>query len=377
MKVAIVGDYPLNLKKISGGVSVVISNLVEGLRKLNGMEIHIITCKDQVKKSYTISEKPVEIHYFPEQKRFGNITSNVLDTWRIKRKIEEIKPQIIHCFEQSKYSYASLQTNFPTIMEITMLVSEEAKFSKGLIGRVRVNRIAFIERFCLKRAKDIIIISPYVKEKIREKTKASFHYRPNPIKNEYFMLENSEEEKVLLFAGRVVESKGIHILLQALTKVKSLIQDINLKIAGKIVNKVYFNFLTDYIEKNDLTENVQFLGLLSERQLLNEYAKCSIFVMPSFHETFCNTVAQSMAAGKPVVASRVGGVASYLKDGETGFIVEPGDAQKFGDKVIELLSNKDLRNNMGKKGREYASRFKIDNVARQNHRIYEIVVNKK
>ena len=130
MKIAIVGKYPLDTNKISGGVANVNYNLVEGLRKLNNLEIHVITCGSEVKKAQTVFNESIKIHYLPGQKRFGSITLDVLDRYWIRRKIKEIKPDIIHSHDQGKYTYTALRTNYPTVVTISTIALEVQLESK-------------------------------------------------------------------------------------------------------------------------------------------------------------------------------------------------------------------------------------------------------
>lgn len=81
-------------------------------------------------------------------------------------------------------------------------------------------------------------------------------------------------------------------------------------------------------------------------------------------------VIESMAAGKPVVATRVGGVPDLVEDGRSGFIVEPGDVAGFARCIVELLTDKDLRRRMGQRSRQLAERFRLETVAGKYRQLY-------
>lgn len=377
MRVAFLGKYPLNLDKMSGGLVNMNYNLVEGLRKLNNLELHVITCESQVKQACTVFNKSARIHYLPGQKRFGNITLSIPDVHKLKTKIKEIKPDIIHSQDQDKYAHAALQTNYPAVVSICSIVSESYKFKKNPIDCLRKIANAYTEMHCLKRAKDIIIASPYLKSMISSKTKADLHYIPNPVKDDFFKLKSKEQKNRILSAARVIPLKGIHILLEAINLAKKKNPDIRLFIAGAVENVGYYNKLKNFVALCDLGKNVKFLGLLNESELMDEYAKCSVFVSASFSETFSIVTAQALAAGKPVIASRVGGIPSLITEGKTGFLVPSGDAQNLAEKIVMLLENDDLRKDLGKEGRKQAfRRFKIEIIARELHRVYQIVAER-
>lgn len=86
------------------------------------------------------------------------------------------------------------------------------------------------------------------------------------------------------------------------------------------------------------------------------------------------TIIEAMAAGKPVVATRVGGVPDLVEDGHSGFIVEPGDVEGMARCILELLTSLDARRNMGRRARQLAERFRLETVAAQYRQLYYEVV---
>jgi glycosyltransferase involved in cell wall biosynthesis len=115
----------------------------------------------------------------------------------------------------------------------------------------------------------------------------------------------------------------------------------------------------------DVSEKVTFHGLVRHRaQLIEHYYAGDIFVLPSIcNDSFGIPVVEAMAAGSPVVASRSGGVVETVKDRETGYIVEKNDPQQLAYTLLKLLEDDELREKMGRAGRERAmSKFTWDMV---------------
>jgi glycosyltransferase involved in cell wall biosynthesis len=81
-------------------------------------------------------------------------------------------------------------------------------------------------------------------------------------------------------------------------------------------------------------------------------------------------VIEAMAAGKPVVATRVGGVPNLVDDGGSGFLVQPDDVASFAQSVADLLADKDLRHRMGQRARKLAERFRTQTVASRYRDLY-------
>jgi glycosyltransferase involved in cell wall biosynthesis len=100
---------------------------------------------------------------------------------------------------------------------------------------------------------------------------------------------------------------------------------------------------------------VSFAGLVSRHQLIKFYQNASVFVFPSvWNEPFGMPIIEAMAAGLPVVATVSGGITEIVKNGETGLLVERGDASALAEAILRFLSDEDLRNSMAKASRKRA-----------------------
>jgi glycosyltransferase involved in cell wall biosynthesis len=101
-------------------------------------------------------------------------------------------------------------------------------------------------------------------------------------------------------------------------------------------------------------------------------ALSDIAVLPSLKEAAGGAVLEAMAAGKPVVASRVGGIPESVVDGTTGFLVPPGDSEALSRSIIRLLDDPPLRQQFGKAGRERVeAKFSIEGMVQQYEALYQ------
>ena len=109
------------------------------------------------------------------------------------------------------------------------------------------------------------------------------------------------------------------------------------------------------------------------------YQQTDIAVVPSLlYESFSYTCAQAMAAGVPVVASRIGGIPETVDDGINGILVEPENAEALAAAIIKLAKDDVLRKKTGNKGREKAERsFDIRKISLQFIRLAEAVIKEK
>src|SRR6185295_6149285 len=103
------------------------------------------------------------------------------------------------------------------------------------------------------------------------------------------------------------------------------------------------------------------------------YEGADLCVVPALqYESFSYTCAQAMAAGKPVVATRIGGMSETLGDGLAGVLVDPNDPTQLAQAIVDLLKDNDKRQLMGQAGREKAAReFEPAAVAQRNLEVYE------
>ncbi len=168
-----------------------------------------------------------------------------------------------------------------------------------------------------------------------------------------------ENKTVILFAGRLSENKGVDRLIRALPQLSNTFKDLALVIVGS--NWFSQNNVTDYVayvraiaKKQDVP--VITTGFVSPFEIHNWFAVADIFVCTSlWQEPLARVHYEAMAAGLPIVTTARGGNPEVIIPGENGFIVEnPEDPSEFAAKITEILSNKSLMNNMGRKGRELA-----------------------
>lgn len=135
--------------------------------------------------------------------------------------------------------------------------------------------------------------------------------------------------------------------------------------------------LKSKVSISKLKDRVMFTGV--RRDALDLMNAMDVGVLSSHYEGCPNVVMEFMACLKPVVASDVGGCKELIMDGETGFIVPENDPKALAERIIELLGNKDLRQQMGQKGRvRIEAHFTSQEMARKTEKLYvELLENKK
>jgi len=179
---------------------------------------------------------------------------------------------------------------------------------------------------------------------------------------------------VLLNVARLsIPQKDQLTLLRALPILGKEFPDARLLLVGEGKDR---STIESEIESLGLGEVVSLLG--SRQDIGTVMAVCDIFVFPSRYEGFGIAVAEAMAAGKPVVASRVAPLTELIQDGESGYLVEPGNPEAFASAVAKLAGNRGLAQAMGRRGQNVArENFDIERCARDWQRVYRTVVEGK
>jgi len=119
-----------------------------------------------------------------------------------------------------------------------------------------------------------------------------------------------------------------------------------------------------------LDGRVRFLGAQPQRRLRYFYVAAEATVMPSYYESFGMVALEAMACGSPVVASRVGGLTTTVKDGVTGYLVPEGDAAALADRLERLLHDPKTRARLGRAAVRWAADHRWPCVAEAVCRLY-------
>jgi glycosyltransferase involved in cell wall biosynthesis len=127
-----------------------------------------------------------------------------------------------------------------------------------------------------------------------------------------------------------------------------------LLIVGPESDVDYARRVHDRVNALGLDDSIDIVGPVGNERMRREIANARAVVLFSRQENAPTILAQAMAAGKPVVASRVGGVPEMVDDGETGFLVESDDEATLADRIVKLLVDQELCMRFGRRAHEVA-----------------------
>jgi glycosyltransferase involved in cell wall biosynthesis len=371
VKVVLFGPYPVDPQYTSGGVEKVMSNMVRGLRGREGLELHVVSLS-AVGRESTVQDGDVVIHHVPRQRRFSLPTFRIMSVLRARRTIRRIDPDLVHCQESGQESYIASGLPYPTVATIHAIFKNEGVHYPGIKARFRYWQFETLAKLAQRGIDVYVPSSIYARDALTEVGDKLAEVVENPIESGYFEVPDAPVPGRVLFAGTIYPRKGIEVLIDAAAQLRDQGVPFQIHITGIVSDKDYHARLHEQVKTLGLEDRVIFRGFLSEAERTREFSEAYLVTLPSYAETSPMTVQQAMAAGKPVVGTKVGGVPYLVRDGVHGRLVDAGDAAALAAALREVLLDPGLRDRMGAGAREEAvKRFSAREVGDRTVALYE------
>jgi glycosyltransferase involved in cell wall biosynthesis len=345
------------LGKEYGGAEVSTNLVIDELLK-SGCEVQALTTrKVQDNKRLVSISFPFEI-----PKKLLTVGNGQVDYFlarKIKKQIKLIKPDVIHV--QDTYILpaavsANRDLKVPSVATIHNSVldsSWDTMFPPPISTMLKRRNKTIIK--ALHEIDQIITVSKYIKTELVErglnpqKITPIYNLPPTFENNEIQVTKNSDSAVHLFALGLLASFKGFSVLVDAMKIVAENYPNVLLTIAGDGPQKKY---LEKKVAKLKLESYVKFTGRISFAEIARHYAGCDIVIFPStYPEPFGRVGLEAMYFGKPVVASRVGGIPEVVNE-ETGLLVPPGNAEELAASILTLVKDPILGETLGKKGKE-------------------------
>jgi D-inositol-3-phosphate glycosyltransferase len=213
------------------------------------------------------------------------------------------------------------------------------------------------------------------------------HFYPIPSDEAKSFIGLPQNERMILFVGRIEPLKGVETIIRAMSKLRisdvSRKHPVHLAIIGGDPEASPEQMNAEMLRLQQLCHDlcmdrmVVFLGKRGQDTLPYYYSAAEVLVMPSHYESFGLVALEAMACGIPVVASQVGGLAFLVQDGITGFSVPNQDPDALAERLAKLLGDSDLREQMGRRAAEYASEYSWPVISGQIVNIYDEMISGK
>ncbi|PTX55355.1 1,4-alpha-glucan branching enzyme [Melghirimyces profundicolus] len=366
-----------------GGLSRHVFDLSRWLVK-NGWEVHVITTEVEG-YPHTETVEGVHVHRVHVMKPFGKefqhwvFQLNLMVTDAVDTLVKSgLSFDLVHAHDWLVAPAAKAIKHRHRLPLIATIHATE----HGRNGGIRTGlqrRIHGLERNLTEEACRVILCSQYMKEEARrlfELPDEKMRVVPNGVdpvmlrfsgagkQKEPFALE---DERIILFIGRLVPEKGVQTLLEAGEKILPAHPDVKLVIAGKGPMK---EALEAEARNRGLGEKAMFTGFISDEDRNRLLNVADVTVFPSLYEPFGIVALEGMAAGTPVVVSDTGGLADVVDHGRTVLKSLPGDVDSLALQIQTLLSDPERARRMAESARAEVDRFDWNRIARRTIEIY-------
>jgi len=158
--------------------------------------------------------------------------------------------------------------------------------------------------------------------------------------------------RTILFLSTLMREKGTLDVLRALPRVVKVVPDVRAVFAGEWFRVDDKSAAESMIRELGLESHVEFIGTVVPPVKYDVLNAADVFVLPTYNEGQPFAVLEAMSAGLPVISTKVGCIPETVINGVTGFILKPGDSEALADKLALLLTNQDLRREMGESSRK-------------------------
>jgi spore coat protein SA len=358
MKIAFVAPETNPVPPVKGGA---VQSWIENVAiRINFCEVFIFSSYDKNLPYYEKRNQVVYYHFKP-----GILSRLILCTYKLPFKndnsilyylpysfwcafkLREIKPNIVHIHNRPHFVWIIKLLN-PRAKIILHIHQKSALLDRKIFSK------SFFKKVDLFLGSSKFIASLMQKQFLLSENKIGFIYNGVDIKQFTPAWRSGEQrerlkndfgldgKKVFLYVGRIVENKGVDIIIDAFRNiVKNVSKEVILFICG---GRTYSdNSLSDYLKKlhelvNDIKDNVIFTGYVPHEEIYKYYSIADVVLVPSrVKEGFCVITIEAMAMGVPVIATNRGAISELIESGFDGILVDSPDIKSFQKAMEDFI----------------------------------------
>ncbi len=341
-----------------GGLEKYVDMFSKYLSKREGYEITIFAPNIPKSEEYEIKYDNVKIIRYPATLFFiRNPVPNFWSSgfWTQLKKMIDLNPGIV--ISHTRFYFSTfLACVFAKLFGKKFIHVEHGsrhKATKNMLIRIGAACYDHIISILLLRSSDVNITisranSRFLKHMGAKKSAVIYA----GIEVEYSMEcqrdKLNQKDIVITYVGRLLYEKGVHDLIYSFLKIKEKQKNLELLIVGS----------GDYEKtlKETKDKDIIFLGKKNGDEVMEILLNSDIFVNPSYSEGLPTSVLEAMSVGLPTIATDVGGTREVVKDYETGFLIEPKNTKQLEERILELISNPQLRENIGRNARLFVKK---------------------
>lgn len=301
--------------------------------------------------------------------------------------IQKLKPNIINIHFVGANAFYILLIHFLKKMPLIVTfcgnevinVPDPALIGKKGYTKTEVAWMKWIILSLMNRADYITALSGYLLKKAEElnhniSNKSSRIFMSGITQRSAASVSSPESRPFLLAVGRLAKQKGFDLLPEAFHSISINNKEISLVVIGDGPEK---ESITKKIYHYNLQNRIALKGKLPKSQIGYFYKNCLFSVVPSRWEGLGAVILEAFSYGKPVIATKIGGIPEMVIDGVTGILIESEDIKQLSAAMMKLLADTNLREKLGANAKSFAKEIgDWNNIAQKYYEVYQNVLKK-
>ena len=382
-------EYP---PRVVGGISKVVYDLSHKMVK-EGNEVTVVTYKDGDNVKYYENDKGVEVYRVDNYMiRPNNFIDWIMQlNFNMITKVNEIinkngKFDVIHAHDWLvAYSAKSIKESY-NIPLISTIHATESGRNSGIHDETQ-RYINDSEWMLTYESSEVIVNSNYMKNEVQRLFGLPYdkiNVIPNGVNLQLFSNVNvdydfrrqyaMDNEKIILYVGRLVYEKGIQNLIAAMPKILDRYHDSKLIICGR---GGMIDELREQVKYLGIDNKVYFAGYCDSKKMQKMYKCADVAVFPSTYEPFGIVAIESMLSGTPTIVSDVGGLNEIIEHGVTGMKSYAGNANSIADSVLALLFDPKLCANISQNAiKKVKENYNWSKITDSTYYVYQLAIGK-
>ena len=373
-----------------GGPALHVAYLTAGLRE-RGYETTLVAgslARGEDSMEFVTRELGIDVAQLPALGRDIAPLRDVQATLRLARLIKRVRPHILHTHTAKAGAVGRLAALLAGDARPPIVVHTfHGHVLRGYFGPVRSRAFGLLERWLAELTTALVAVSPEVRDDlvrlgVAPREKFTVVRLGIELGERIAEHDGREETRRVLgigaerftvgWIGRMTGVKRTHDVLLAFKRLGEHGVDACLCLVGDGPDRAQ---LEQRAHELGIMKRTLFLGY--QEDVAPFYAAFDAMILPSGNEGTPVSAIESLAAGRPVVATRVGGVPDVVRDGEDGFLVEPGAVDDLAERLARLARDADLRQRMGDAGRERVlPRYSVDRLVDDVDTLYRTLLAK-
>lgn len=382
-------EYP---PRVVGGISKVVYDLSHKMVK-EGNEVTVVTYKDGDNVKYYENDKGVKVYRVDNYMiRANNFIDWIMQlNFNMITKVNEIinkkgKFDVIHAHDWLvAYSAKSIKESY-NIPLISTIHATESGRNSGIHDETQ-RYINDSEWMLTYESSEVIVNSNYMKNEVQRLFGLPYdkiNVIPNGVNLQLFSNVNvdydfrrqyaMDNEKIILYVGRLVYEKGIQNLIAAMPKILDRYHDSKLIICGR---GGMIDELMEQVKYLGIDNKVYFAGYCDSKKMQKMYKCADVAVFPSTYEPFGIVAIESMLSGTPTIVSDVGGLNEIVEHGVTGMKSYAGNANSIADSVLALLFDPKLCANISQNAiKKVKENYNWAKITDNTYYVYQLAIGK-